>query len=119
MSDRKNNPKKFFSFIKSKKQDNIGITSLKENGAMFTSDKDIARILNDQFISVFSKDDGITPEIKGPKCPQIGNITITQNGVTKLLEDLDQSKASGPDGISTRILKECAQSVCKPLTIII
>ena len=49
-SEHKTNPKKFFSYIKSKKQDNIRITSLRSNGDTFTADNDIARILNNQFL---------------------------------------------------------------------
>ena len=36
----------------------------------------------------------------------------------KLLRDLDATKASGPDGISNRILKECADVVSGSLTFI-
>ena len=37
-SDRKTNPKKFFSFIKSKKQDNIGASVLVDNGKRHIKD---------------------------------------------------------------------------------
>jgi hypothetical protein len=33
-------------------------------------------------------------------------ITVTQNGVYKLLHGLNQHKATGPDEISTKFLKE-------------
>ena len=118
LSEHKSNPKKFYSYIKSKKQDNIGITSLLSNGDTFTDDTQIAKILNNQFLSVFSEDDGRTPDIKGKDCPPISELTITQNGVQKLLSELNPSKANGPDQISTRILKECADIISKPLTLI-
>ena len=51
--------------VKSKKQDTVGITSLSVNGDTFTSDTDIARVLNNQFLSVFSHDDGKTPDMEG------------------------------------------------------
>jgi hypothetical protein len=35
-------------------------------------------------------------------------ITITNNGVVKLLKNLDVSKATSPDEISARLLKEFA-----------
>ncbi|XP_066931168.1 uncharacterized protein [Clytia hemisphaerica] len=78
LSEHKSNPKKFYSYIKSKKQDNIGITSLLSNGNTFTDDTQIAKILNNQFLSVFSEDDGRTPDIKGNTCPPISELEITQ-----------------------------------------
>ena len=34
-----------------------------------------------------------------------------KNGILKLLNDLDPTKASGPDNVSTRILRECADDI--------
>ena len=60
--DLKNNPKIFFSFIKSKKCENIGVSPLRDSkGKLHTDDKVKANMLNRQFISVFSNDDAITP----------------------------------------------------------
>jgi hypothetical protein len=46
------------------------------------------------------------------------NILFTK-GVEKLLKNLDPTKASGPDNISTRILKETATEVAPCLAIIL
>ena len=35
-------------------------------------------------------------------------INIYPSGVKKLLDDLDNNKATGPDRIPTRVLKECS-----------
>jgi hypothetical protein len=43
-------------------------------------------------------------------------ITITNNGVVKLLKNLDASKATGPDEISARLLKEFATEFGSVLT---
>jgi hypothetical protein len=45
-------------------------------------------------------------------------ITITQNGVYKLLHGLKQHKATGPDEISTKFLKEMVAPVTPALTFI-
>lgn len=45
----------------------------------------------------------------------LADISTTPGEVYNILRRLDVSKASGPDGISNRILKECAQSLCIPL----
>ena len=46
------------------------------------------------------------------------DINITPNGVEKLLTDLDPSKASGPDELKPRILKELAKEI-SPILILI
>jgi len=56
-----------------------------------------ARILNNQFVSVFSEDDGSSPDTLGVTGTEITKITVTRNGVVKLLKDLNPNKASGPD----------------------
>jgi hypothetical protein len=40
-----------------------------------------------------------------------------ENGVDKLLQDINPSKASGPDEIPNRILKECASQIAPSLTV--
>ena len=43
-------------------------------------------------------------------------ITVTINGVTKLLEKLNPYKASGPGMVSARFLKEVATEISPALT---
>ena len=54
-STEDNNKKKVFSIVKTKR------ASLKSNGTTYIKDGDIARILNSEFTSVFSDDDGSIP----------------------------------------------------------
>jgi hypothetical protein len=49
----------------------------------------------------------------------MANILFTKEGVEKLLKNLDPTKASGPDNISKRILKETATEVAPCLAIIL
>ena len=46
--------------------------------------------------------------IPGPSYPAMDSIDITIEGVTRLLTNLNPNKASGPDKISNRFLKEFA-----------
>ena len=48
----------------------------------------------------------------------MSNIEITSAGVEKLLEKLDMSKATGPDGVSPRILKTLSTEIAPILTTI-
>ena len=50
-----------------------------------------------------------------PECA-LTNINVTENDVTDLLKDIDVSKATGPDGISPRLLKEAGSAISKPLS---
>ena len=59
---------------------------------MYTNDVDIAKILNEQFTSVFSNDDGSTPEIFGTKGTEMSELIVTRNGIVKLLNELNPNK---------------------------
>jgi hypothetical protein len=48
--------------------------------------------------------------------PQMPNIIITENGINKLLQNINIHKASGPDNIHGRILKECTTQIAPILT---
>jgi hypothetical protein len=50
------------------------------------------------------------------KYPQMPNIIITENGINKLLQNINIHKASGPDNIHGRILKECTTQIAPILT---
>jgi hypothetical protein len=48
----------------------------------------------------------------------IPNIKITQDGVAKLMKNIHPSKASSPDNIPNRVLKQCSDHLAPALTII-
>ena len=45
-------------------------------------------------------------------------ITVDPNGVFKLLNGLNINKASGPDGLNARMLKECSSEIAPILALI-
>jgi len=112
--------KKFWSFIKHSRKDNIGVSSLREGGILTSDAKEKANILNRQFESVFTCDTEYPAELKLPdgSFPVMRDIEITQPGVLKLLQQLNVHKAPGPDGISPRVLKELSHRVAPMLTMI-
>ncbi|XP_066923740.1 uncharacterized protein [Clytia hemisphaerica] len=117
--DKRNN-NRFFTFVKSKRTDICGVSPLVDNkNVVHTEEKELAELLNDQFTSVFSKDDGTTPTPNGPPSGvKIDELVITKNGIIKPLKDLNPHKASGPDGIGARVLKECADQLADSLVLI-
>ena len=117
--DIKNNPKRFFSFIKSRKCENIGVAPLRDNnGKVHIDDKAKAILLNKQFVSVFSSDDDNCPNMTSPRSPSMPEITVTVNGVKKLLSKINPYKASGPDNVPARFLKELANEISPALTLL-
>ena len=106
------NPKKFYSYIKSKRSNTSRIPTLKENDNLLSTPKQKAAALNRQYQSVFTEEPpGDIPTKEDGLITPMANILFTKEGVEKLLKNLDPTKASGPDNISTRILKETATEV--------
>jgi len=99
------NQKPFWRYIRSQRQDNQGVSPLR-NGSQLCSDAlTKARLLSEQFSSVFTKDTPETADIQlqGPQYRPMGNLVVTEAGVCKLLKNLNPGKASGPDEIPTRL----------------
>jgi hypothetical protein len=117
--DQISNPKKFWGFIKGKRCDNMGVAPLRNSDGITYSDKDMrANILNSQFSSVFNQNENPdTIKDKGPSpYNTMPSINITNTGVYKLLQRLNINKATGPDKISTRLLKTVALQISPTLT---
>jgi hypothetical protein len=115
----KNNAKPFWKYVKSRKQDNIEVAPLKERGHLINNSKEKAQILIKQFSSVFTREKvNKMPKTHRRIQQNIPNIKITQDGVAKLLRNINPSKASGPDNIPNRVLKQCADHLAPALTII-
>jgi hypothetical protein len=103
-------------YVKSRKQDNIGVSPLKSNGQLVNDSKGKADILINQFKSVFTREENKTlPKTTkhiSTKCRSIPDLEIRSEGIEKLLKNINPSKASGPN----RILKECAKQLAPGLT---
>ena len=82
--------------------------------------KDKADILNRQYQSVFTHEDPNipVPDPDGDPYPDMQQITVTDEGVRKLLQKSNPRKASGPDMVPARFLKECSEELSPILTII-
>ena len=75
--------------------------------------------MNLQFGNEFSEDKGDTPSIHTKYVEEtISNININSEGIAKLLEQLNPSKASGPDDVSARFLKETSTVISPALALI-
>ena len=109
-------PKQFWSFVKKLRKDNMGIPALRKQAKLFSDSKTKAELLNDQFESVFTNEDPMVNLPNQRVYPPMPDFVIHQNGVLKLLSNLDANKAPGPDGVPGKILKQFAGELSPALT---
>ena len=111
--------KKLWRYLKSRKQDHVGVSPLKSDGNLITTALGKADILNKQFASVFTDENVTDKPDKGPSSfTSLPNIKINRNGVESLLRKIKPRKASGPDLIPARFLQEMADPISTVLTFI-
>jgi hypothetical protein len=111
--------KRFWSHVKAVKKDRVGTAPLKDNGLLVSDPKCKASILNRQYQSVFSQEN--SSELPAPTerpSPPMSEISISREGILKLLLNLKENKASGPDLLPPRILKSAAHPISYCLELI-
>ena len=111
--------KPFWKYVRSQKQEHFGVTALRSNGSLYTDSSSKSEILNKQFKSVFtppSLDE--TPKLPGQPFPPIKDLRITEHGVYKLIDGINTSKSSGPDGIPGKLLQSLAKELAPVLRFI-
>ena len=110
--------KPFWRFIKNTRQNFSGVAALNTLEGIAVSAIEKANALNEQFKSVFTSEDTSSIPTLPSDFPVMPPINITTPGVEKLLKDLKVQKAPGPDGLTPKVLKECASSIAPILTVI-
>jgi len=113
--------KQFWKTIKYLRKSSSQVPTLKRGSTEVTSNAEKASLLNDVFSSNFN--DTIHPLseidcrnfIADSLSPPPDDILCTEQEVFSLLNALDTSKASGPDGISAKMLKGTAPSIARIL----
>ena len=112
--------KALWKYIKSRKCDPVGVASLRHENTTHTENVDKANALNRQFCSVFTSenDHDRTPTSSAASDTTINmqEITVTIEGVYKLLSNLNPKKAAGPDDIPARLLQLTAKEIAPALT---
>ena len=110
VGDVKANPRDFYRYINSQKEDTQGIPPLKkrQGSGLAQSDFEKASEFNGQFTDVFTKSEHSQVPLLDRSAPFMEDIVVTKEGVTKLLKGLNPSKALGPDELHPRVLKELA-----------
>ena len=117
----KNNNKIFWRYVNSQRTTRSTIPNLqRKDGSMANTDVEKAEVLNQQFASVFTKEDLTNiPDFDPHPCTSfLENITITPDVVKKKLTKLRTDKSCGPDEVHPLLLNNLAEYMAIPLTII-
>ena len=78
-----------------------------------------SNILNHLFTPVYADDTKTSLQFLGPSpYPSMGDITVSCEGVFKLLKNLKPHKAVGPDDIPLMLFKEAAQVIAPVITLL-
>jgi len=110
-----NNPKTFWSFVKSKMTYKSSIPCILSNdGKTVLSDcKEKAECFNNYFCSVFTKDNDEIPELNFPQSTTfLSNVSFSTDIVYNKLVNLPNKLSCGPDEIPAFLYK----NLCVPLT---
>ena len=96
-----------------------GIPTLIMNNENAENDLSKANMLNRFFTSqtIVDESNSTLPEIKRPEC-SMNQINISIQDVSDVLTTLNTYKASSPDLLSSRLLKECSNVLVEPLAIL-
>ena len=106
------NPKRFWSYIKSKRCENTGIAPLMEDGILQSDSATKSNMLNDQFVSVFiNEDSSDLPDLDTSPHPTVPSFSIDCKGERKLLVNIKPHTACGPDNLPAFLLKEAADEL--------
>ncbi len=105
------------SLLFNKNTTNNQIPTLVHNNNIATTDIDKANMLNNHFCKQSNIDDENRnpPLLHSDHAYSLSNITVSIEDVKDAIAQMDPSKASGPDLISPRLLREAAEPLSKPL----
>ncbi|CAB4025661.1 Hypothetical predicted protein, partial [Paramuricea clavata] len=124
-STLKINPKRFRSIFKIKSSSGSVPNSVSrictnnpESRSQASAPHNIASMFNEYFHSVYTsvlEQPSSTQPSSSSSISSILSIDLTQEEVCHALQNLNPSKAHGPDGIPSHILKECAHQLAPSL----
>ena len=118
--DIKTNPRAFYAYARSKTTIREDVLMVKKSDGQLTETlRETCEEMNEQFQKVFNKTDGIAPpRIDCLSQNKLLNCDVDAAKVEHLLRQLKTPSAPGPDGVDPIVLRSCAKSLAKPLSII-
>jgi hypothetical protein len=111
-----NNCQNFFRFVKSQTKMKQNVAPLRDsNNVLCTSDLLKANILQDQFCSVFTVDDGCMPNFPNLTNASLDYVLFTPETVWSTLCDLKEKLSCTPDNLPSLFLKRVSICIAAPL----
>ena len=117
----KSDSKSFYAYVRSKQNVRDKVGPLEYNfGNIVTQGFLMAEELNMHFSSVFTREDTSSlpvPEtkFKGSEGERLGQLVVTPEVVASKINNMNENKSPGVDGISPKILKETVEQISTPL----
>ena len=115
----KGKPKLFWKYVRSRLKTRQTIPSLYDNDITASTDIEKAELLNDFFVSVFTiEDTDSIPEGVPSTLEKLTNFIITSEMVQNKLKNLNPNKSPGHDEFHPHLLRELAEPISLPLSIL-
>ena len=119
----KKNPKELWKYVRNKLRTKSGVSPLLKDvndpNSLKFDDKEKADILQDQFCSVFTREEGgVTPTMDMKTDKWLTSLRIVLEQVRKEILSLNVNKSCGPDEISPLLLIQLVDYVADPLTLL-
>ena len=112
ITDMKENPNLYHGHCRRSLKTKQGVSNVEDaNGKLTETDEEAAAALNTYYRSSFTNDDRTsqTPEFASQTDEKLEDMVLSAEAVEEVLMDLNPNKAAGPDGVESRLLKECAK----------
>ena len=114
----RSNPKRFYTYVRRMQTVKDRVTAVKTpDGKLTVDDQESAEALCNYFKDVFVKE-GSWNGNPGPRLDPEMKIVVTEEQVTRILGDLKPDKLVGPDGIRPLLLRNTAEQISRPLTLL-
>ena len=120
-SNRSKDPKALFSYYKvSGRNNQERIGPLRKDGVVADQNEDMVELLNEQFSSVFTREsvESLSTSSMMGSSAVLDNINVEPGIIRSLILKLNDRKATGPDEIHARVLKEGIDSISVALRLI-
>ena len=112
IGDMKHNPNLYHGHCRRTLKTKQGVTNVVDGNGILTVTQETAEALNGYYQSVFTIDEGLAPPVFDQRTEEkIVDVSLTTESIEEKLQELNPNKAAGPDGVESRLLKECAEEV--------